>query len=75
VRRKGRQGGGVADDREAAAGGADGGSADEREAAGSAKMWVQAGVDDASVGAAEQRSATVREGGRAATEGVRLSTE
>jgi hypothetical protein len=38
-------------------------------------MWVQAGVDDASVGAAEQRSATVREGGRAATEGVRLSTE
>jgi hypothetical protein len=80
VRRKGRQGGGIADDREAAGGGADdreadGGSADEREAVGFAKMWVQAGVDDMSVGAAERRSAPSREGGRAATEGVRLPTE
>jgi hypothetical protein len=45
------------------------GGADESEAASSAKTWVQAGVDDASVGAAERRSATATEGGRAATEG------
>jgi hypothetical protein len=80
VRRKGRQGGGISDDWEAVGGGADdreadGGGADESEAVGSAKMWVQAGVDDTSVGAAERRSAPAREGGRAATEGVRLPTE